>query len=136
EAPVIYFISKDTPNDTLESELFQMLLDAAKMENKLERKDLVKWIEKNRKKIRTWEKDAKQSSIEALTSLGEYRKIEKRTFLFKRKTYETTEQGNKLEEHVYKFVNYLRDYSLLNEHEPINVKLWDELMIWAAVLGV
>src|SRR5699024_6770273 len=33
------------------------------------------------------------------------------------------------------YVNYLHDFSLLNEHEPIHVNIWDEIMIWAALLG-
>src|SRR5699024_4522141 len=34
------------------------------------------------------------------------------------------------------YINYLYDYSLLNEHEAVNVKIWDNIMIWAAVLGL
>src|SRR5699024_10281196 len=44
--------------------------------------------------------------------------------------------GHGLEARIYKFIKYLRDFSLLNEHEPVNVKIWDDIMIWAAVLGL
>lgn len=40
------------------------------------------------------------------------------------------------ENHVHMFINYLKDFSLLNERESVNVKIWDELMIWAAMLGL
>src|SRR5699024_5966559 len=34
------------------------------------------------------------------------------------------------------FENYLNDVYLLNEHEPVNVKIWEELKIRAALLGI
>lgn len=47
-----------------------------------------------------------------------------------------TTKTEQFKDNVYMFENYLNDFSLLNEHEPVNVKLWDELMIWAALLGI
>src|SRR5699024_9762262 len=47
-----------------------------------------------------------------------------------------TTNTEQFKDNVYMFENYLNDFSLLNEHEPVNVKLWDELMIWAALLGI
>lgn len=47
-----------------------------------------------------------------------------------------TPKMQEFENHVHMFINYLKDFSLLNERESVNVKIWDELMIWAAMLGL
>lgn len=52
-----------------------------------------------------------------------------------RETEKLTSSGEAIEKKVHQYINYLHDYSLLNEHTAINVKIWDEIMIWAAVLG-
>ncbi len=40
------------------------------------------------------------------------------------------------EDHVHLCKNYLKDFSSLNEPGMVNVKFLDELMIWAAMLGL
>lgn len=137
KTPIIYIHYREELQNELESELYQMLIDAAGKDNKLRKTMLTKWFEKNRSVIRSWETKMKQSSITTLTDQNIFKEKEKRFLLFfKRHTHEMTEKGYELEGDIVKFSNYLRDYSLLNEHEPINVKLWDNLMIWAAVLGI
>lgn len=61
---------------------------------------------------------------------------ERKVLFLKREIDESTASGNELKEAIFKYMNYLEDYSLLNEHEAINVTIWDEIMIWAAVLGI
>src|SRR5699024_12411525 len=39
-------------------------------------------------------------------------------------------------DNLFIFNNYLNNFSLSNENELLNVKLWDELMIWTALLGI
>lgn len=136
KAPVIYLLKEDVELEGLEGRLFNMLLRAANGETKLDRSHFVKWIEKNRKTVRTWEQDVKQNSIDTLLEAGHFHMTEKKTFFIKSDVHELTEQGSELEAHIYKYSNYLRDFSLLNEHEPVNVKIWDDIMIWAAVLGL
>src|SRR5699024_12078321 len=60
---------------------------------------------------------------------------EKKVLFFKRKNIVLTKAGEEFEKKVHQYINYLHDFSLLNEHEPINVNIWDEIMIWAALLG-
>src|SRR5699024_12809263 len=50
--------------------------------------------------------------------------------------YTNTEKGTSFEKNMYKFQNYLKDFSLIEEQEVANVHLWDSYMIWAAVLGI
>lgn len=136
KVPIIYINEQENIKEGLEGELYRMLLEAADSESKLKSIDFSTWIERNRKQVRSWEKDVKKASQLALTENNLLKEIRKRFFLFKRSTYELTSDGRDLKVHTYKFMNYLEDFSLLGEHEPVNVKLWDELMIWAAVLGI
>lgn len=61
---------------------------------------------------------------------------EVKLLFFHKKGYEPTASGLEIEKKVYLFINYLHDYSLLNEHEAVNVHIWDDLMIWASYLGL
>lgn len=136
EVPVIYLLNKEMDNNSLEGRLFEMFIAAENAEGKLETSDFTMWVEKNRKTMRTWEKDAEEKSIEELKKLGIFQTKERKVLFLKREIHESTESGNELEEAIFKYMNYLEDYSLLNEHEAINVTIWDEIMIWAAVLGI
>lgn len=137
DAAAIYFINKDMEEEsTLEGELFQMMLAAAGSNNILEQKEFTQWASTNRDKLIDWEKRLIKRSLQKLQDLGYVRLQEKRKFLFKTEDCEVTEAGQELEKNIYKHVNYLHDFSLLNEHEAINVKIWDQIMIWAAFLGL
>lgn len=136
DAPVIYLLNKEMISNELENRLFHMFLAAENQEGKLEQSDFHSWVEKNRKKMRTWEKDVEERSLQTLVELGLFQTSEKRILFFKKKIHEQTDTGLQLQESIYKYMSYLEDYSLLNEHEAINVNIWDDIMIWAAVLGI
>lgn len=132
----INILNRSLPDNKLEGELYDMLLKASNGENTLKETQFIKWAKKNYKAITNWEENAKNESIDRLKSLGLLDIEEKKKFFFKSKEYHLTHRGYELEENIYKYVNYLHDYSLLNEHEAINVKIWDKIMIWAGFLGV
>lgn len=132
----IYFLDKEMEKDHPEGELFHMMLGAANSNDVLEQKEFAKWAGSSRRRLERWETRVFNQSLNKLKRLGYIRLERKGRFLLKRKTYELTKEGQELEEKVYKYVNYLHDFSLLIEHEAINVKIWDEIMIWAAFLGL
>lgn len=51
-------------------------------------------------------------------------------------TYPLTPAGIEKRDQLVKFHNYLLDYSLLNERSAAEVQIWDELMLYAAALGI
>lgn len=53
-----------------------------------------------------------------------------------RKNLYLTEDGKVELKNVGGFKNFIEDFTLINEREPIEVKLWDDLLIVAAVLGL
>lgn len=128
---------QDDGNDLtgLEKEMYEYMKLAAGNDGILQQKEFNRWGAKNHSKIYKWEEKLKANSAEVLKNEG-YVSLEKRKIIFfVREVYEMTEKGHEMEMNTHKFVNYLHDFSLLNEHDAINVKLWDELMIWAALLG-
>lgn len=132
----IKFLDKRLPEEQREAELFNMLISASEGKKVLEQKAFTKWISKNLKLLDSWEKKLKSMSIEKLEFLGHLEiEEEKKIFITRTKHY-LTKTGFDIEEKIYKYINYLYDYSLLNEHEAINVKIWDIIMIWAGFLGI
>ncbi len=132
----IKFLNKEMDKKTLEGQLFSMMIDAAGTNEILEEKEFTKWASKHYSKIESWEERVKNSSSKKLQELGYLKIEEKKILFFKTHKIVLTEKGEELEERVYKYINYLYDFSLLNENEAINVKIWDNIMIWAAALGL
>lgn len=130
------FLNTEALSNPLENQLFQMMLVAAGKNEILEENEFTRWAKSNSSKIESWEKSIKDSSIKKLEQLGYLEIIEKKVLFFKIPEYVLTETGKELETRIYKYINYLYDFSLLNEHEAINVKLWDNIMIWAGFLGL
>ena len=136
EETALKFIKKDMDSSTIEGDLYNMMLQAAGSNEILESNEFTKWAKKHYKKIEKWEKKARDSSLQKLQDSDYVNFQEKKVLFFKRNDFVKTEKGEELEKKVHKFVNYLYDFSLLNEHKSVNVGIWDNLMIWAGVLGI
>ena len=132
----IKILDRSLPEGQYEAELYKMLLDASEGKEVLEEKEFTKWIRKNIKSLDSWEENVKNKSIDKLESLGYLKTEDEKKFFITRTNHNLTERGLDLEKKTYKYINYLYDYSLLNEHEAINVKIWDRIMIWAGFLGI
>ena len=120
----------------LEGELFYMIFSAAGSNKILEEKEFTKWASNNRGRIEEWKSDVEKESASKLQDLGYLKVEEKRKFFIKTYDIVLTQKGEELEEKIYKYINYLHDFSLLNENEAINVKIWDDIMVWAGALGL
>lgn len=129
-------LNRDRPENALEAELFDMILSASAGDDILEEKEFIKWASKNYSLIDSWEKRVKDESMDKLETMGYINIVKKKKFFITTKDIQLTPSGQLIEDRIYKYINYLYDYSLLNEHEAINVKIWDRIMIWAGFLGV
>src|SRR5699024_1990564 len=115
EEAALKFIKKDMDSSTIEGSLYNMMLQAAGYNEVLENDKFTKWARKNYKKIEKWEKKTRDYSLEELQDLGYVNLEEKKVLFFKKNDFVKTEKGEELEKKVHKFVNYLYDFSLLNE---------------------
>src|SRR5699024_3991372 len=92
------------------------------------------WAKENDKLVSEWESDLMDNSLTKFEEEGYLRREEAEAFGESYKINRVLPKIQEFKENVYMFKNYLNDFSLLNEHELVKVKLWDELMIWAALL--
>lgn len=136
EETALRFIRKDMDRNTVEGRLYNMMLAAAGANEILESNEFTNWAKKNYKQVENWDKAAKDHSLTKLQDLAYIELQEKKVLFFKTHDFLINEKGKEFEERVHKFMNYLYDFSLLNEHESINVGIWDNLMIWAGILGI
>ena len=137
EVTALSFANRNNIINSQEKELYDMMLNAAGSNEVLEENELTNWAKRNNNKLNNWEKKVKSQSAMKLQEEGYLNLQESKKFIFfKDYDLKLTPKGEEFEERVYKYVNYLHDFSLLNEHEAINVTIWDEIMIWAALLGL
>lgn len=137
EVTNIVFSNRVAISNPQEKELFEMMKSAAGSNEILEEDEFTKWARRNHNKLTSWEKKVESESAMKLQEEGYLNLHERRKLIFfKDYDLELTSKGEEFEERVYKYINYLHDFSLLNEHEAINVTIWDEIMIWAGLLGL
>ena len=137
DKPALHFLNQnqDMDKQSNEGNLFHMMFRAAGSDEILQEKEFTKWTERNKKRLINWERRVINQSLKTTKQLGLVESQEKKVLFFKRKNIVLTKAGEEFEKKVHQYINYLHDFSLLNEHEPINVNIWDEIMIWAALLG-
>ncbi|HIV74965.1 MAG TPA: DUF2207 domain-containing protein [Candidatus Pseudogracilibacillus intestinigallinarum] len=118
-----------------EAELFNLFLHDTQ-DGILRRKNFKDWSKRNKKLISKWESDLIDKSLTMYEEEGFLTREEAEAHGESYKKNHIKPKMKEFEDHVHLFKNYLGNYSSLNEPELVNVKLLDELMIWAAMLGL
>lgn len=121
----------------IERRLWDMVIIASGDDGILSEKEFNKYIKNNITTFNLWTADIEKYSKDKLEGLGLLiEKETKRLKIFSVKLHEVTSSGRELVNNIFKFKNYLKDFSLLDERPVSNVKLWNEYLIWASVLGI
>lgn len=122
----------------IESRYWDFIVQAARADGVLQRKEIEKYTAKNLGAMQTWQNDARKKSQHRLSGMGLMTSIEKPILfgLSSKKEMRMTREGMDLKNKIVAFANYLRDFSLLNERGASNVALWDQYMVWAGFLGI
>lgn len=137
EEHVIQILKSNFPKqDHFEVDFFDLILSAAEGTGQLSQKDLGKYLKKHTYIIENLEKDMEDHSKDVLADEEYIKPKLNQSFVSSKTQYTNTEKGTSFEENIYKFQNYLKDFSLIEEQEAANVHLWDSYMIWAAMLGI
>lgn len=119
----------------VEAELYELLLSATD-NGILKEKGLKKWAKKNHESFSDWQMNLINTSSLALESQGF---IGREEIEYEgKKSFKTsiTEKGKVFQDNAHTFKNYLENYSSYNEQKLIDVKTADELILWAAMLGI
>lgn len=122
-----------------EGQLYNMLKIASR-DNILESKEFEKWFSDNYSKILNW--------FDSISSSEKSRLIKEEYIIYKgsKDLLNSNKTGfidytatPKLKEEAIKiagFKRYLNDYSLIKEREPIEVKLFEEYLVYAQMMGI
>lgn len=107
-------------------------------DGKIKQKHIEKFIKKNQDFMEDYFESFSENSLDQLVDRGYLINNKKKKALsskFKNKIT-ITDSGIDLYENFIKFKNYLEDYSLIEERDINEVKLWDGFMIYAAIYGI
>lgn len=124
-------------DNELERRLWDMVVVAAGKDRILSEKEFNRYVSKNIKSFNDWTDSIKDRSEENMISGGYLKEFTEKVFkFFTRKVLAITQEGQVLGDNIAGFKNYLKDFSLLEERGVSHVVLWQELMIWAAYMGI
>ena len=138
EESVITFVNKPNSTITNETKLYDYMYEASK-DGKLETDEFKKWCKTNYTKMLNW--------------FDEIEKEERDVLVDKNLVYEVEQQGGKIFKYNYKqylisdkareeaikmkgLKQFFKEFSRIDEKEPIEVKLWNEYLMYAQILGM
>ena len=121
--------------DKFENKLFNMLY-AASIDGILENKEFEKWCNKSYYKVITWFdgiiKDQQlQLCVEGLINVEE-----KKGLLFTKKIYTATTRLSEEAKEIYGLRRFLLDYTLIPDRTAMEVKLLENYLVFAQMLGI
>lgn len=112
--------------DTHETGLYSMMKEASGSDSILQDKEFSKWSNRssNKTTIRAWADGIEADARVALKKSNVYagRKF--------------TESGKTEAQHVFGFRNFLRDFTLVDDRESVEVALWQDYLVYASVYGI
>lgn len=123
--------SKFEISDNIERAIYYIIEKAAGENKILEPKELKKWAKKNYKAIYNLGNDINSYIIDYLITKGDMVRNSNKAF--------DIIINDSIKEEAIKlkgFIKYLNDFSSISEKEYIDVKLWDEYLIFAELFGV
>ena len=127
----------DLHDNELENTLWDMVVEAAGKDQILSEKEFNRYVSRNISSFNDWTDSIREESKENMLRAGYLEEItEKVLKIFTRRVIRITQKGQNLGDNILGFKNYLKDFSLLEERGVSHVGLWQELMIWAAYMGI
>ncbi|WP_044565821.1 DUF2207 family protein [Anaerococcus provencensis] len=149
EEKVLFFDTKSsyitinhepTNMSQVESKFFDVLQRSEEYtdDGKIKQKHIEKFIKKNESFMEDYFESFSENSLDQLVDRGYLINNKKKKALSSKfnNKITITDTGIDLYENFIKFKNYLEDYSLIEERDINEVKLWDGFMIYAAIYGI
>ncbi len=118
---------------TVERKLYTMVVKAARDDEILQENEFTAYLKKenNQNSFKSLQESMKQDSLSYARKYDLLEMNEKGKW-----TYKYNEKGKKFTEHLIKYYNYLKDFSLLSEREVSEIKVWKDLLIYATLFDV
>lgn len=152
--------SNNFGKNEIEQQLYDMMKVAAK-DNKVDKDEFIEWSRKNKKKLERWyfnilnyaQREKQYNIVEeldpqTLNAIGkiyegntdqEKAEIIQNTIMQKRKynmNKGVTNDEKELTKKLLGLKEFLKDYSLIDEKKHIEVKIWEQYLIYAQLLGI
>lgn len=152
--------SNNFGKNEIEQQLYDMMKVAAK-DNKIDKDEFIEWSRKNKKKLERWyfnilnyaQREKQYNTVEELDpqTLNAIEKIyegntdqEKaeiiQNAIMQKRKYNmnkgVTNEEKELAKKLLGLKGFLKDYSLIDEKKHIEVKIWEQYLIYAQLLGI
>ena len=114
------------PIDPIASDLWSMMLEASGSDRILQDKEFSSWSSKNRKRLYNWTLKMAQIGKDKFRSRGWMNAMGNKF----------TPEGQTEAQHLLGFKKYLEDFTLSRQRETVEVHLWQEYLVYGALLGV
>ena len=129
--------NSSTFDNELERKVWNMVIQAAGKDKILSEKEFNRYVSRNITKFNNWTASVKKQSEETMIKEGYIESFTKKVLrIFTHRELSITSKGQELGDNIVGFKNYLKDFSLVEERGVSHVVLWQELMIWAAYMGI
>ena len=138
EETVITFVRKPLEANAKEQELYDYMLKASG-DGKLETNEFKKWCKSNYQKILDWFDDVLEYQRDELVNKNLVLNNEYeggKVFKYKYHQYLITDKVREEAIKMKGLKEYLKEFSRIQEKQPIEVKLWNEYLIYAQILGM
>jgi uncharacterized membrane protein YgcG len=114
------------PEDIVAHKLWSMMLKASGSDQILQQNEFSRWSKRNRKRLYEWTQD--------ITTKGKQVFWDKGWMGFSEKDFSQT--GQVEAQHLLGFKKFLQDFTLTGQRETVEVHLWQEYLVFGALLGV
>ena len=112
--------------DSIGSDLWSMMLEASGDDRVLQDKEFSAWSRKNKKRLYSW--------TEKMTLMGKKRFRD--NGWMQTVSSKTTPEGQLEVQHLVGFRKFLEDFTLTGQRETIEVHLWQDYLVYGALLGI
>lgn len=131
-------IFKNIPDSTNQYELkMYEYMKEASLDSKLEKDEFKKWCKKNYSKVLDWFDDVLDYEKNELINEGKVITNTKKSLgIITNTTYTVKEQMQTEAIELKGLKKFLTEFSQIDKKEPIEVKLWNEYLMYAQILGI
>lgn len=132
----VIFIKCPVDANTYEVDLYNWMYEASN-DGKLESGEFKKWCKKNYSKILKWFDDVIDFESKMLVNEGKVTMSTETKLKVLKFSYYDVDGSMMLEaEQMAGLKNFLREFTLIKEREPIEVNLWNEYLMYAQIFGI
>ncbi|NLL35966.1 MAG: DUF2207 domain-containing protein [Fretibacterium sp.] len=139
-------IAEPGSEDPGEAVLFSIVRSAAGANEVLEERELLTWGEEHYSLFRAWQTAEEREGVRVFREQGASETttttsfwVRRWLFLGPRKPFEVetlTPEGERRLMELVGFRRYLQDFTLINERRVVELELWDDYLVFAALYGI